>query len=307
MAGTPFEQWNNFLDLIDEAKEFLLKAEQGEMCLNQLKSLSDRGMEILKQEEAEDKKLQMIMLDMNLMDVLFKIFQLNIRILSPDKFNFDPVVHAHKILHVVKEKDGQNWADTLIEDFSRSASKVFGFKAPSLSVMAGALEITDPEKKAKVRAAPVRLPKDVIEPAKAPEKVDAVKGRTVEETVIEIEKQLIQAYERNQDSSLSYIKFVFNPDSFSKTVENIFHISFLVNSNRASIFLDKDKRPRIKPIPKENWTKSRDSKCALVMSVTPEEWKEAVRLFDVKKPMIILKESDIPDTKQTNASQKRKR
>jgi hypothetical protein len=54
-----------------------------------------------------------------------------------------------------------------------------------------------------------------------------------------IEKQLGSAYKANNEAPLSYIKFAFHPTSFSKTVENIFHISFLVNNSIASIFLGK--------------------------------------------------------------------
>jgi Nse4 C-terminal len=55
-----------------------------------------------------------------------------------------------------------------------------------------------------------------------------------------IEKQLEKAYKANDETSLNYIKFAFHPTSFSKTVENIFHISFLVNNCIASIYLGKN-------------------------------------------------------------------
>lgn len=66
-----------------------------------------------------------------------------------------------------------------------------------------------------------------------------VTGRTVEATIKVIEKQLEDAYKANKEAPLCYIKFAFHPTSFSKTVENIFHISFLVNHSIASIFLGK--------------------------------------------------------------------
>ncbi|XP_059472043.1 EP300-interacting inhibitor of differentiation 3-like [Neocloeon triangulifer] len=303
-ATSTFVHWNNFLELIDEAKAFLLKAEEGEMCLDQLKSLSDRGMAILV--EVEDKKLQMIMLDINLMDVLFKIFQLNVRTLSPERFVFDPVTHAHKILHVLREKkESRQLGDILIRSFSEAGAKLLSYKAPSLSVMAGAFDISDPEKKA--RAAAVRHPKDKIEAAKAPEKVTAVTGRTVDETVVEIGKQLKSAFIKNERAPISYIKFAFNPESFTKTVENIFHIAFLVNLGQVNIFLDKEQRPWIKPIEKENQTKNRDKQSALVMGITQDEWKEAIRLFEVTEPMIKLNEREIAGITHIPTAQKRRR
>jgi hypothetical protein len=56
-----------------------------------------------------------------------------------------------------------------VSELSPIAARVLGKKAPTLSVMSGALEISDPEKKARV--AQPRLPKDKVEPAKEPEKV----------------------------------------------------------------------------------------------------------------------------------------
>jgi hypothetical protein len=97
----------------------VLLAEQGEMCLDQLKSLSDRGMAIMKNgmqissrsllykiiilciilaDEKQEKNLKIVMLDINMMEILFKIFKLNVRTISPDKFVFDPVIHAHKVV-----------------------------------------------------------------------------------------------------------------------------------------------------------------------------------------------------------------
>jgi len=107
-----------------------------------------------------------------------------------------------------------------------------------------------------------------------------------------IEKQLVNAYKANNETSLNYIKFAFHPTSFSKTVENIFHISFLVNNCIASIYLgkylilyvvkaefeliaiaDSKGRPWIKPLPKNVREINRDNTCALVMSINQDEWK----------------------------------
>jgi hypothetical protein len=69
--------------------------------------------------------------------------------------------------------------------------------------------------------------------------VDKVSGRTMEKLVKAIDDILKKAYSENDNKDISYIKFAFNPHSFTKTVENIFHIAFLVNNAKASIFLGK--------------------------------------------------------------------
>jgi hypothetical protein len=49
-------------------------------------------------DERQEKNLKIVMLDINMMEILFKIFKLNVRTLSPDSFVFDPVTHAHKLV-----------------------------------------------------------------------------------------------------------------------------------------------------------------------------------------------------------------
>lgn len=49
-------------------------------------------------DKRQDKNLKIVMLDINMMEILLKIFKLNVRTLSPDRFVFDPVIHAHKVV-----------------------------------------------------------------------------------------------------------------------------------------------------------------------------------------------------------------
>jgi hypothetical protein len=53
---------------------------------------------IILADEKQEKNLKIVMLDINMMEILFKIFKLNVRTISPDKFVFDPVIHAHKVV-----------------------------------------------------------------------------------------------------------------------------------------------------------------------------------------------------------------
>jgi hypothetical protein len=55
----------------------------------------------------------------------------------------------------------------------------------------------------------------------------------VEETVEYILTVLTAAYIQNKKQPISFFELVINPDSFGATVENIFHVSFLLRDGYA--------------------------------------------------------------------------
>ncbi|XP_027761990.1 non-structural maintenance of chromosomes element 4 homolog A [Empidonax traillii] len=96
-------------------------------------------------------------------------------------------------------------------------------------------------------------------------------------------------FESDPDTPISFFDFVIDPNSFARTVENMFHVSFLIRDGLAEVKLDNDKLPIIEP------TKSRKvgeinrgpgAREQLVMSLTQEEWKEIIEAFEITEAMI---------------------
>lgn len=102
-------------------------------------------------------------------------------------------------------------------------------------------------------------------------------------TVIEVERlyeKLSKVYEKFHQKPIPYLNLVVNEEEFAKTVENIFHFSFLVKEGYASIFLipngNNGKLTVVKPIPEEDrdTTDRQRSSAQVAFSFTEKTWKE---------------------------------
>ena len=47
-------------------------------------------------------------------------------------------------------------------------------------------------------------------------------------------------YKRCDESPICYFEFVIDPHDFSNTIQNMFHVAFLVKDGHASIYLGKN-------------------------------------------------------------------
>ncbi|NWZ16269.1 NSE4A protein, partial [Agelaius phoeniceus] len=78
------------------------------------------------------------------------------------------------------------------------------------------------------------------------------------------------------NTPISFFDFVIDPNSFARTVENVFHVSFLSRDGLAKIKLDEDELPIIEPI-KPSEGGEEDSRAAarnqVVISLDQKEWK----------------------------------
>lgn len=102
---------------------------------------------------------------------------------------------------------------------------------------------------------------------------------------------LLQTYFRKYpDTPVSYFEFVIDPNSFSRTVENIFYVSFIVRDGFARIRLDEDRLPILEPMNVNQMGEGNDSSChgrkQGVISLTLQEWKNIVAAFEISEAMI---------------------
>ncbi|XP_006141484.1 EP300-interacting inhibitor of differentiation 3 [Tupaia chinensis] len=114
-----------------------------------------------------------------------------------------------------------------------------------------------------------------------------------ETTEKEVEKilGLLQTYfQKYPDTPVSYFEFVIDPNSFSRTVENIFYVSFIIRDGFARIRLDQDRLPLLEPINinqiGEESEPAYHGRRQGVISLSLQDWKNIVEAFEISEAMI---------------------
>lgn len=102
---------------------------------------------------------------------------------------------------------------------------------------------------------------------------------------------LLQTYfQKYPETPVSYFEFVIDPNSFSRTVENIFYVSFIIRDGFARIRLDQDRLPILEPTNMSQVDEESDSYTYCrkqgVISLSLQDWKNIVTTFEISEAMI---------------------
>ncbi|XP_051701816.2 EP300-interacting inhibitor of differentiation 3 [Oryctolagus cuniculus] len=122
-------------------------------------------------------------------------------------------------------------------------------------------------------------------------KLDLSSNHEATEKEVERILGLLQTYfQKYPDSPVSYFEFVIDPNSFSRTVENIFYVSFIVRDGFARISLDQDRLPILEPISTNQVDEENDpsfhSRKQGIISLSLQDWKNIVATFEISEAMI---------------------
>ncbi|XP_063261254.1 non-structural maintenance of chromosomes element 4 homolog A [Prinia subflava] len=96
-------------------------------------------------------------------------------------------------------------------------------------------------------------------------------------------------FENDPDTPISFFDFVIDPNSFARTVENMFHVSFLIRDGLARIKLDEDELPVIEPT-KSSGAGEEDGRGGarnqVIIRLDQREWQEIIDTLEIREPMI---------------------
>lgn len=215
--------------------------------------------------------------------------------------DFDPSIFAEHLLSFMglnrledeeeEQQNGQAVDGYLPQDawhrLARRAESCFS-TAPSFHYMNGAFHVEPPPPKPRIERQLKASTKEVKRIM--PTQLKKLEGSHQEATEKEVERILgyLRSYHSDDPTSpISYYEFVIDPNSFSRTVENIFHTSFLIRDGLARMYLDDFKLPCIEPIEEEAMEDGdSSSRKQCIISFSPKMWKELIDAFEIRNPMI---------------------
>ncbi|XP_006025197.3 non-structural maintenance of chromosomes element 4 homolog A [Alligator sinensis] len=163
-------------------------------------------------------------------------------------------------------------------------------RAPSFHFMLGSFSADPPVPRQRIER---QKRKPGIEERRAmPAQLKRMEESHQEATEKEVERilGLLQTHFNNDpEIPISFFDFVIDPDSFARTVENIFHVSFIIRDGFARIKLDQDKLPIIEPS-NDNEGRENDQNAQVrnqaIISLSHQEWKDIVETFEITESMI---------------------
>ena len=81
------------------------------------------------------------------------------------------------------------------------------------------------------------------------EKIDEKKTSTNDELIVMMFKLLVRKFRENEREPVNFFRLIIDPESFGKSVENLFHVSFLIKDGRVGIRVNtEDEMPEIWPV-----------------------------------------------------------
>ncbi|XP_050686407.1 EP300-interacting inhibitor of differentiation 3-like [Eriocheir sinensis] len=99
-------------------------------------------------------------------------------------------------------------------------------------------------------------------------------------------KILKQCYVVNGKQPICFYSFIVDPNSFTRTIENLFHLSLLIRELYVEVLEDKDGLPVIQPTQKHTAEQGEDHDKQCILSLDIQEWKEIINTFHITSAMI---------------------
>ena len=170
-------------------------------------------------------------------------------------------------------------------------AKIFFRRSPALTYMYGALDTTPPPPKEKKQKDPKSRQATRVADLKettATVLAEAEKSENQTEQMVEhVFRCLVTKFRDAGRIPISYFRFVLDPDCFGTSIENMFHVSFLVKEGKADISVcGETGMPLIAPKSKRKEAQD-EQKNQVVMNINMNDWKILVEELRIRVAMIV--------------------
>ena len=207
------------------------------------------------------------------------------------EFRMDEFGHKIKTMLGVEENapvDMKKWV------LLGQTVKKYIHKSPSLTYMFGALDTVPPEPKEKktreTKSKQATKASQLQETQAAVIKETTVNANQTDVIVSHVFKCAVTQFKINNKQPFNYFKFVINPECFGTSVENMFHVSFLIKEGKVGISIcGETGDPLLHPLTSKQMTERRtqnDPKNQVVLSFSQSEWSQLIKKYQIKDSLI---------------------
>ncbi|XP_066258203.1 non-structural maintenance of chromosomes element 4 homolog A-like [Euwallacea similis] len=260
---------NEVEDIQDADQSYLKIASKVGDILQEINTL-DREVKIEEKLGNADETL----LDFTVLSSAGKILKQCVESLDVYTCTYEPGDFAQNVVSYISTEDDKNPIDiTLLLNKARTVIP----EVPKYMYVYGTYDVNNPPvpkpKKERQKIVKQKLIK------KEPEKVTNLKQNveSIEQTVKILYDILEDAYIHNQMKPINYYDYIIDTTSYSSTIENMFHFSFLIRDGKAQLELDKKGTPVIKPIKKKVLSEFRASggkNAQIIACFTMDIWEQ---------------------------------
>ncbi|XP_026725620.1 EP300-interacting inhibitor of differentiation 3 [Trichoplusia ni] len=165
----------------------------------------------------------------------------------------------------------------------------FPQEVPPIAFLFGTFAPTPAERRP--RPARVHVERQQAAEQRAPENVERLEKVEEGSAMVSRVLKFISRWYKQHQKPLSYFHTVLDPSSFGRTVENIYHVSFLVRDGSIAVELDHvHGLPFITPVSKSQ-QEARDiaDEKQFIVSIDMKRWQDLITAFSIDKPMMVLR------------------
>ncbi|TRY73413.1 hypothetical protein TCAL_14658 [Tigriopus californicus] len=202
--------------------------------------------------------------------------------------------YANKLISVMNGSKDEN-GNAIIPQLNwvrlGQATKGLFARGPSLQYMNGALTETKITNKTHLVKQKRMSQKENIHVTKSTALKETEKSDNLTEAMVQAAYgSLVTYFKANGKRPINYFEFVIDPQSFGSTVENVFHVSFLVKENRVR-FSIQNRMPFIEPVKRKTLETTQigdegNSRNQAVLVLSMAQWRQLKQHLKITNAMI---------------------